>query len=250
MLKIKNRFQSEKQLIGLDLLKKLAFEIGTISKVTLLTKAKKPSYEMDAIFGSKTRKSCGQFVRNYKTEDLLGKQVFALTNLLPVRIAGIKSEYLTLGFPDELNDGQAIGISPKHQVSNGTRLLVNNETSSDVLNDSVDTPTAQYEDFQSVEVKSATIIDIIKDFSGNYNFALVDIGNESHLFAYLPGKLCADKKEFIGIQVPIIVNVELPFLTQFFDFNAIVLCASVGDENQSITLLTVDKPVKNGLNMF
>lgn len=120
-----NRLQPTKPLVDANALRKLMFEVGTLTKVSPIAKAKKPSFEMEASFGeNRTKKSCGQFVRNYNIDELLNKQVFALTNLAPVRIAGIKSEYLTLGFADEQQDGQAIGISPFQRVSNGTRIVM------------------------------------------------------------------------------------------------------------------------------
>lgn len=250
MLNFKSRFQPEKPIVGLETLKKLVFQIGTISKVSLIAKAKKPSFEMDADFGSNSKKSCGQFVRNYKIEELMNKQVFALTNLSPVRIAGIKSEYLTLGFPDEKNDGQAIGISPQNFVPNGAFELIRHLENSVLKDSACSSETAKYEDFESLEIKSGTIIDIVRDFEGNKMFSLIDLGNETYTFSYIGGNLIEDKKFYIGIQVPVITNVELPFLTDFFDFKSMLICVPLDDKNGTITLLKIDKPVKNGLNIF
>lgn len=245
MINLKNRFQPEKHIIGFNELRKLNFQVGTVKNASLLSKSKKPTYEMDSDFGISKKKSCGQFVRNYKIDELMDKQVLSLTNLSPVRIAGIKSEYLTLGFSDELNDGQAIAISPLELIQNGSKLFYGN------LDDTVsNVEIAKYEDFQSIEIRSGTIIDIIKDFKGDNLFTLVDIGNENYTFAYIPGKLIKDKSSYIGIQVPVIVNIEIPFLTQFFDFKSMIMCVSLEDEKEPVTMLKIDKPVKNGLHIF
>ncbi|SEH16300.1 tRNA-binding protein [Natronorubrum sediminis] len=45
--------------------------------------------------------SAGQLDRHYDPEELEGRQVLCATNLGSVRIAGFKSEALTVGVPDE-----------------------------------------------------------------------------------------------------------------------------------------------------
>jgi tRNA-binding protein len=52
---------------------------------------------------------------------LLGKQVVAVINFPPKRIAGFKSEVLVLGVPDE--NGGVVLLSPDHQVPPGGRMF-------------------------------------------------------------------------------------------------------------------------------
>ena len=184
----------EKSPISIDVLRKLAFQIGTVSKVEPIKKARKPSYEMDTLF-NQTKKSCGQFTRNYSVEELKNKQVVGLTNLPSVRIAGIKSECLTLGFADDNNDGQAIPLTPCFPVKNGQNIiLLDNESHSE-------STEAEYKDFESVEILSATITDF-KQTDAQY--CLVDFGDEKQSEVLVPGILKGDLKTYIGLQIPVV----------------------------------------------
>lgn len=237
----------DKKPVGLNQFKKLLFQVGTIRSVRPLAKARKPSYEMDAIFET-NKKSCGQFTRNYREEELIGKQIVGLTNLPFVRIAGIKSEYLTLGFSDELNDGQAIPLIPCHPVLNGTRILLPN--SKDASNEIV--AQAEYQDFESVEILSATIIDIITSAKSGKSYGVVDIGEQKIGAALIIGKLIGDLKEYLEIQIPVICNLlDLQQDENFFlNFEIKLIALTIPIDSVYSTLIKVDKPVKNGINLF
>jgi tRNA-binding protein len=76
----------------------ISFVVGKIIDVELAPKTRKPSYLMQAdfgVFGKKT--SVGQLT-HYKQSELKGKHFVAAVNLGPRKIAGIASEYLTVGF--------------------------------------------------------------------------------------------------------------------------------------------------------
>ncbi|RNA19791.1 tRNA-binding [Brachionus plicatilis] len=266
MIKLSNRFQHEKPLITIDTLKKLSFQVGTITKVSPIKKSKKPSFEMESRFENSTiKKSCGQFVRNYTIDELNNKQVFALTNLPPVRIAGIKSEYLTLGFPDEQKDGQAIGISPLEPVQDGQEIIKDISTnyqlqdkisfiqSNDEL-EAASSSSVNYQDFDSVEIKSGTLIDIISTIKNEHLFGVIHLGNESYTIAYIPGKINIQHSNvYIGLQVPVITNLEMPQLNEYFDFKSMLLVVPKLDNEENknlVTLLKIDKKVENGLNIF
>nr|MBA2616740.1 tRNA-binding protein [Rubrobacter sp.] len=57
---------------------------------------------------------------HYDPEALIGKQVVAVVNFPPKRIAGFKSEVLVLGVPDE-ND-EVVLLSPDLPVPEGGRM--------------------------------------------------------------------------------------------------------------------------------
>lgn len=236
--------------VDMDAIKKLAFQIGTVTKVNTMEKARKPSYEMDAIFVKETKKSCGQFVRNYTSNELLNKQILGLVNMAPVRIAGIKSEYLTLGFADDQNDGQAIPLTPCHAVKNGVYILFPGEEKKENT-----TQIAEYKDFESIEILSATIVNVLTSTkkASLINFLIVDFGNERKDVAIVPGgQLVGDLDQYINIQVPIITNVDISSVDDGFGFKFMALTLPVDkhDDKEMVTLVKIDKPVKNGLNLF
>jgi len=64
--------------------------------------------------------SAAQLGYHHEAEDLIGKQILCATNLGSVRIAGFKSEALTVGVPGE--DGNPVLVTPEKQVPNGGTL--------------------------------------------------------------------------------------------------------------------------------
>jgi tRNA-binding protein len=57
---------------------------------------------------------------HYRPEDLLGKQVVAVTNIGTRRIAGFTSEVLVLGAMPSATD--VVLLRTDHPVANGTRI--------------------------------------------------------------------------------------------------------------------------------
>lgn len=64
--------------------------------------------------------SAAQLDHHYDPDDLEGRQVLCATNLGTVRIAGFKSEALTVGVPDE--DGYPVLVTPDDDVPLGGPL--------------------------------------------------------------------------------------------------------------------------------
>ena len=100
MMPFSKAFKLEEALVSIAFLKKLAFAIGTIKNVSIMPKVKKSSYGMDSDFGivKDKKKICGQLVCNHEIPEKLHKQVIGLINLPPIKIAGLKSQYLTRFF--------------------------------------------------------------------------------------------------------------------------------------------------------
>jgi len=102
----------------------LAVEIrvGTVRRAELNPKARKPAYVMEIDFGPEgTRTTSSQLTGNYRPGDLVGRQVLAVMNFPPKRIAGVKSQVLVLGAV-----GDACGVvlvEPREPVPDGTRIL-------------------------------------------------------------------------------------------------------------------------------
>ena len=106
----------------IDDFNKLDVRVGKIIKIQDFPEAKKPSYKLEIDFGGEigVKKSCAQLVKNYKKEDLKGKEVLCVVNFPVKKIGPTISEVLTLGVPD--NDGNCILISPDKNVHLGGRL--------------------------------------------------------------------------------------------------------------------------------
>jgi tRNA-binding protein len=68
-----------------------------------------------------TRKTSAQLTAHYEPEGLVGRQVVAVVNFPPKRIAGFKSEVLVLGVPDEA--GEVVLLSPDMKVPDGGRMF-------------------------------------------------------------------------------------------------------------------------------
>jgi tRNA-binding protein len=59
-------------------------------------------------------------IENYRSEDLVGRQITAVVNFPPKQIGAFMSEVLVLGFPGAT--GGVVLIEPERAVSNGVRL--------------------------------------------------------------------------------------------------------------------------------
>ena len=96
--------------------------VGTIIRAEKNDLLKKPSFILEIDFGKEIgiKKSSAQLQVNYKTNDLINKQVAAVINFHPKQIGNLISEVLVVGFPDENN--QPILLSPDKKVKNGGKL--------------------------------------------------------------------------------------------------------------------------------
>jgi tRNA-binding protein len=109
--------------IAFDDFLKVDIRVGTIVGVDPFPEARKPSLKLRIDFGPAIgiRKSSAQIAEVYDADDLVGRQVAAVVNFPPRQIGPMKSEVLTLGFPDA--DGRVILFAPDHAVPNGGRLF-------------------------------------------------------------------------------------------------------------------------------
>ena len=94
---------------------------GTIVEARVNPKARVPAFVIEIDFGPQGRKtSSAQLTRNYTPEALVGKQIVAVANFPPKRIAGVKSEVLILGAVSET--GGVVLLEPTFPVENGARI--------------------------------------------------------------------------------------------------------------------------------
>lgn len=100
---------------------KLDIRVGTIIEAEVFEKAKKPAYQLKVDFGDEIgiKKSSAQITKQYKCEDLIGKQVLGVVNFPPRQIADFMSEVLVLG---TYSDNGVVLITPDKQVQNGDKL--------------------------------------------------------------------------------------------------------------------------------
>jgi len=100
---------------------KLDLRIGTVLKAELLEKAKKPAYVLEIDFGNLgIKKSSAQITDLYQPNDLVGKQIVAVVNLTPKKIAGIVSEVLVLGANNK--DQAVVVLEPQKNIPNGAKI--------------------------------------------------------------------------------------------------------------------------------
>lgn len=98
---------------------KLDLRIGTIVRAEAFPEARKPAIKLAVDFGELgVKASSAQITNRYTPEQLIGKQVVAVVNFPPRRIAGFVSEVLVLGGVPE--EGDVILLAPDQTAPNGT----------------------------------------------------------------------------------------------------------------------------------
>ncbi|MEN8199663.1 MAG: tRNA-binding protein [Thermodesulfobacteriota bacterium] len=95
---------------------------GTIVEVHDFPEARKPAWKLVIDFGEAmgSRKSSAQITDLYSREDLLGKQIIAVTNFPPKQIGPVISECLVTGFVQA--DGSVVLACPDRATANGLKL--------------------------------------------------------------------------------------------------------------------------------
>lgn len=109
--------------ISFDDFLKVDIRVGTILSVRDNAKARKPAYVLEVDFGSDfgIKTTSAQITEEHTKEGLVGMQVLAVVNFPSKRVAGVKSEVLTLATMEQ--SGRTVLITPSKPVPNGTRLL-------------------------------------------------------------------------------------------------------------------------------
>jgi tRNA-binding protein len=102
---------------------KVDLRVGTVVEAEDFPEARKPSIKLMVAFGPEVgiKKTSAQLTAHYEPEGLVGRQVIAVVNFAPKRIAGFESEVLVLGVPD--GNGDVVLLSPDHRVPSGGRMF-------------------------------------------------------------------------------------------------------------------------------
>ena len=101
---------------------KVEIHVGTVLTAVPFPEARKPAYKLTVDFGPLgVKQSSAQITRRYDPSRLVGRQVLAVTNFSPKRIAGFQSEVLVLGAVPE--EGDVVLVNLEEEVPNGTRIL-------------------------------------------------------------------------------------------------------------------------------
>lgn len=108
--------------ITIDDFQRVDIRVGRILSANPLDGARKPAYKLTIDFGPElgVKQSSAQITVHYTPEELIGRLVLAVVNFPPRRIAGFRSEVLTLGLPD--GQGNVVLIAPTKDVPLGGRL--------------------------------------------------------------------------------------------------------------------------------
>ena len=97
---------------------RIRIHAGTIVEAAPNPQARVPAYVLRIDFGDLgMRTSSAQITRNYAPEDLIGRQIVAVVNFPPKRVAGVRSEVLVLGTVSD-EEGVVL-LHPTFPVANG-----------------------------------------------------------------------------------------------------------------------------------
>jgi len=102
---------------------RLDIRVGTIVEAEAFPEAKKPALRLVVDFGAPigVKSSSAQITVHYSPDRLIGRQVLAVVNFPPRRIAGFESQVLVLGLPDE--NGAVVLVKPDLRVPDGGKLF-------------------------------------------------------------------------------------------------------------------------------
>jgi len=102
---------------------KVEVRVGEVLEAEPFPEARKPAIKLLVDFGPKVgkKRTSAQLTDHYTPGGLVGRQVVAVVNFPPKRIAGFKSEVLVLGVPDE--NGAVVLLRPDADVPLGGRMF-------------------------------------------------------------------------------------------------------------------------------
>jgi tRNA-binding protein len=106
-----------------DQFDRVEMRVGRITAAEPFPEARKPAYKLTIDFGPAIgiKKSSAQITHHYTLDQLQDRKVAAVVNFPPRQIGPMKSEVLTLGFPDA--EGEVVLVGVDRDLPLGGRLF-------------------------------------------------------------------------------------------------------------------------------
>ena len=108
--------------ISYENFRKVKIHVGTVLSVRKNKKARQPALVLEVDFGHVIgiKTSSAKITHYYNSENLVGKQIIAVSNFPEKNIAGIVSEVLILGAIEK--DGKVMLLHPSQNIENGLEV--------------------------------------------------------------------------------------------------------------------------------
>ena len=102
--------------------RKVDIRVGTVLSLRKNEKARQLALVLEIDFGTKigTKTTSAKITHYYNSDNLVGKQIIAVSNFPKKNIAGIVSEVLILGAIEK--DGKVVLLKPSQKVENGLEV--------------------------------------------------------------------------------------------------------------------------------
>ncbi len=107
--------------VSVDDFFRIDIRVGTVLRAESFPEARKPAYKLWIDFGPLgVRQTSAQITQLYRPEELVGRQVAAVVNFPPRKVAGFRSEVLVLGAATQ--NGSITLLAPDAYAPDGERI--------------------------------------------------------------------------------------------------------------------------------
>jgi tRNA-binding protein len=175
----------------------IGFQVGIIKDVAAFPAARNPSYKVVVDFGGKMMTTIAQLPPNYPDiSALFGKIIIGITNFPERKIAGFKSQFLIVGFPDAHGHVQLLNTRDK-TFEAGAYLYASKEAK-EMIN---------YDQFKKAAIHVATVISVNALSESSYELSL-DVGPLGIRQTVLVDVSNEEAQALLGTQVAVILNLQ------------------------------------------